>query len=144
VDVFLGVDVGTGSARAGLFTRDGELLASAKQNIRMWKQGSDIVEQSSEDIWQAVCSSVAAALELANVAPESVKGIGFDATCSLVILDKNGNPLPASPAGDAERNIIVWMDHRAREQAERINATAHPVLRYVGGRISPEIEGKQP
>jgi D-ribulokinase len=61
-------------------------------------------------------------------------------TCSLVILDKEGNPLPASPAGEAERNIIVWMDHRAREQAERINATAHPVLKYVGGRISPEME----
>ncbi|MFC7067330.1 FGGY-family carbohydrate kinase [Brucella rhizosphaerae] len=140
MDVFLGVDVGTGSARAGLFTRDGELLASAKQNIRMWKQGSDIVEQSSEDIWQAVCNSVAEALKQAKVAPESVKGIGFDGTCSLVILDKSGNPLSASPAGEAERNIIVWMDHRAREQAERINATAHPVLRYVGGRISPEME----
>jgi D-ribulokinase len=77
VDVFLGVDVGTGSARAGLFTRDGALLASAKQNIRMWKQGSDIVEQSSENIWQAVCNSVAAALKQAKIAPESVKGIGF-------------------------------------------------------------------
>lgn len=140
MDVFLGVDVGTGSARAGLFTRDGELLASAKQNIRMWKQGSDIVEQSSSDIWQAVCTAVRQALSLANIAPEAVKGIGFDATCSLVIVDKDGNPLPASPEGDAERNIIVWMDHRAREQAERINATAHSVLKYVGGRISPEME----
>jgi len=140
VDVFLGVDVGTGSARAGLFTRDGELLASAKQNIRMWKQGSDIVEQSSSDIWQAVCTAVREALSLANIAPEAVKGIGFDATCSLVIVDKDGNPLPASPEGDAERNIIVWMDHRAREQAERINATSHLVLKYVGGRISPEME----
>ena len=140
VDVFLGVDVGTGSARAGLFTRDGELLASAKQNIRMWKQGSDIVEQSSSDIWQAVCIAVRQALSLANIAPEAVKGIGFDATCSLVIVDKDGNPLPASPEGDAERNIIVWMDHRAREQAERINATSHSVLKYVGGRISPEME----
>ncbi len=73
MDVFLGVDVGTGSARAGLFTRDGELLASAKQNIRMWKQGSDIVEQSSEDIWKAVCNSVAAALKQANVAPNPSK-----------------------------------------------------------------------
>ncbi|OYR19384.1 FGGY-pentulose kinase family protein [Brucella thiophenivorans] len=140
MDVFLGVDVGTGSARAGLFTRDGELLASAKQNIRMWKQGSDIVEQSSSDIWQAVCTAVREALSLANIAPEAVKGIGFDATCSLVIVDKDGNPLPASPEGDAERNIIVWMDHRAREQAERINATSHLVLKYVGGRISPEME----
>jgi FGGY-family pentulose kinase len=32
------------------------------------------------------------------------------------------------------------MDHRAAEQADRINATGHPVLRYVGGRLSPEQE----
>ncbi|MFN7026943.1 MAG: FGGY-family carbohydrate kinase, partial [Pseudorhizobium sp.] len=36
--------------------------------------------------------------------------------------------------------IIVWMDHRAIEQARRINATKHPVLSYVGGVISPEME----
>lgn len=36
--------------------------------------------------------------------------------------------------------MIMWMDHRAVAQARRINATAHPVLRYVGGIISPEMQ----
>jgi FGGY-family pentulose kinase len=32
------------------------------------------------------------------------------------------------------------MDHRAAQYAEQINGGSHPVLRYVGGRISPEME----
>ena len=32
------------------------------------------------------------------------------------------------------------MDHRALDQARRINAGKHRVLDYVGGAISPEME----
>ncbi len=47
-----------------------------------------------------------------------VRGIGFDATCSLVALDANDKPVTVSPTGKDEQNIIVWMDHRApTEQA---------------------------
>ena len=70
----------------------------------------------------------------------SVAGIGFDATCSLVVVGAGGNPLAVGPSGDTNRNIIVWMDHRAIDQARRINATEADVLRYVGGTISPEME----
>src|SRR5262249_53742305 len=38
------------------------------------------------------------------------------------------------------QNVIVWMDHRATDQTERINRTKHDVLRYVVGVISPEME----
>src|SRR6185437_4335962 len=43
-------------------------------------------------------------------------------------------------SGDPERNVIVWMDHRAIAEAREINETADEVLRYVGGSISPEME----
>jgi D-ribulokinase len=136
----IGVDVGTGSARAGLFTPDGRLLASAKRDIAIFHETGDIVEQSSTDIWNAVCFSVREAVRRSGVDPASVAGIGFDATCSLVVVGQNGAPLSVGPSDDPERNVIVWMDHRAVEQAERINATGHRVLDYVGGVISPEME----
>ena len=137
---FLGVDVGSGSARAGIFDATGDMLASAKRDIAIWREGADVVEQSSDDIWSAVCASTREALGKAGIDPADVRGIGFDATCSLVVLGKGGAALTVSPSGDPQRNIIVWMDHRAVQQAERINATGHPVLRYVGGVISPEME----
>jgi FGGY-family pentulose kinase len=137
---FIGIDVGTGSARAGIFDEQGRMLATAKRDIALYRDGPDIAEQSSADIWQAVCASVREAMAEAGLAPDDIAGIGFDATCSLVVLGPGGKPLPVGPHGDANRDVIVWMDHRAIEQAERINATRHPVLAYVGGTISPEME----
>jgi FGGY-family pentulose kinase len=138
--LYLGIDVGTGSARAGLFTAGGRMLASASRAIRMWKPRPDFVEQSSDDIWAACCAATREALAKARVKPARVQGIGFDATCSLVALDADDRPVSLSPDGGDAQNVIVWMDHRAIAQAERINRLKHPVLRYVGGVISPEMQ----
>ncbi len=54
----IGVDVGTGSARAGVFDAAGGLLATARRPLAMHREDGGIVEQSSEQIWQAVCESV--------------------------------------------------------------------------------------
>ena len=136
----LGVDVGTGSARAGLFDANGKMIASAQHPITLHRAAGAIAEQSSTEIWRAVCHVVKATLADAAVAPDRIAGIGFDATCSLVVLGAGGTPLPVGASEEAERDIIVWMDHRAIAQAERINATGHAVLKFVGGRISPEME----
>ena len=97
-------------------------------------------EYSSQDIWQAVCAAVRQVCGTAGVSPAAIAGIGFDATCSLVVRDADGAPLPVGATDGAVRDTIAWLDHRAVEQADRINRGAHPVLRYVGGRISPEMQ----
>ena len=140
MDAYLAVDVGTGSARAGVFDHEGHLLGTAVHPIQMWRPQPDFVEQSSDDIWRACCAAVREAVEQAGIEPGQIKGIGFAATCSLVALDTNDQPVSISPTGNDEQNVIVWMDHRAVEQAQRINATKHEVLRYVGGTISPEMQ----
>ena len=137
---FLGVDVGTGSARAGIFDDSGTLLGAAAQEIQLFRPREDFVEQSSEDIWRACGKAIRDALERAGLAPEQIRGLAFDATCSLVALGADDAPVTVSPTGRAEQNIIVWMDHRAVAEAEAINRTRHEVLRYVGGVISPEME----
>jgi D-ribulokinase len=137
---YIGVDVGTSSARAGVFDETGKLLGIARRPIRTWHEAGDIVEQSSSDIWNACAASVRAVIAEAAIAPDAVKGIGFDATCSLVVLAPDGTPVSVSGSGDAERNVIVWMDHRAIAEARQINDTQDDVLRYVGGSISPEME----
>ncbi|MHC4990740.1 MAG: FGGY-family carbohydrate kinase [Planctomycetota bacterium] len=139
-DCFLGIDVGTGSARAGLFDPDGRMLGSASIPIRMWRPETDFVEQSSEDIWNACGEAARTCLRLAAAAPDRVGGVGFDATCSLVALDGEDRPVTVSPTGRDEQNVIVWMDHRAATEARRINELGHEVLQYVGSRVSPEMQ----
>ena len=81
---------------------------------------------------QDVCSSLQD--------PSLVLGIGFDATCSLVAVDESGQPVTVSLSGDPQRNIILWQDHRAVEEAKEVNSSQHPVLSFVGGCISPEMQ----
>src|SRR5258705_1389145 len=137
---FIGVDVGTSSARAGVFDEKGTLLATARHSITVWHEAGSVVERSSSEIWAACAASVRAAMAEAALPPSAVKGIGFDATCSLVVLDAGANPLTVSTSGEARRNVIVWMDHRAIAEARLVNDTHDDVLRYVGGSISPEME----
>ncbi len=135
---FIGVDVGSTSARAGVFTADGRALGRHVAPIRTWRPQPDHVEQSGEEIWQAVCACVREAVRQSGSV--RIEGIGFDATCSLVALDAEGAPVSVSVTGEDAQNVVVWMDHRAEAEAERINAGRHEVLRYVGGRVSLEME----
>jgi FGGY-family pentulose kinase len=137
---FLGIDVGTGSARAGIFDGGGKLAGVASRPITIFREAGEIVEQSSDEIWAAVCAACREALAAAGLGAGDIAGIGVDATCSLVVLGPGGQSLAVGPSEDPARNIIVWMDHRAADQARRINAVEHPVIDYVGGRISPEME----
>ncbi|KGJ08402.1 FGGY-family carbohydrate kinase [Paracoccus sphaerophysae] len=136
----IGVDVGTSSARAGVFDAAGHLRAAASRPIAIWHDEGGVVEQSSADIWAAVCAAVRKAVARAGIGGDSVAGIGFDATCSMVVLGAGGVSLPVGPSGDPQRDVIVWMDHRAIDPGDRINAGGHAVLRHVGGRISPEMQ----
>ncbi|HEY0463676.1 MAG TPA: FGGY-family carbohydrate kinase, partial [Polyangiaceae bacterium] len=137
---FLGVDVGTGSARAGVFDASGVMLGNHSESIVTFRPADDFVEQSSADIWRACGVAIRGALAAASLRGEQIAGMAFDATCSLVALDADDSPVSVSPTGRPEQNVIVWMDHRALAQAAAINETKHEVLRYLGGSISPEME----
>lgn len=59
--LFIGVDVGTSSVRAAIYDALGQKLGYCERSIQIWKSpdlpdGS--YEQSSTDIWAAVCHTV--------------------------------------------------------------------------------------
>jgi FGGY-family pentulose kinase len=136
----VGVDVGSTSARAGVFDQGGRMLGSAQRSFATNRPAQDHAEHSSDEIWGAVGHAVREAVAAAQVPTDSVLGIAFDATCSLVLLDRAGRPVSASVSGEDRWNVVMWADHRAVAEAREISATGHRVLEFVGGVMSPEME----
>ena len=146
--LFIGIDVGTGSVRAALVAKSGSIVASATKDTQTFRDKTDhrIFEQSTTNIWDAICLCVSQVLapggngSSERIDPARVKGIGFDATCSLAVSDMQGNPITVTKGEDlgkqGDRNIILWADHRAEEEAKLINSTGSIVLDYVGGVMS--------
>jgi len=133
------VDVGTGSARAGVFGADGRMLGRSERPITLHRPLPDHAEHSSEDIWAAVAAAVRAARAAAGIASDAVAGLSFDATCSLVALDEADRPASVSTTGEDRWNVIVWLDHRAIAEAQICTASGHRVLDSLGGAMSPEM-----
>ncbi|KAL4735559.1 FGGY family of carbohydrate kinase [Aspergillus similis] len=141
-DHFIGIDVGTGSARACIIDAKGDIVGLASENIGLWQPQTGYYEQSTSNIWRCICVAVQRAINQHNIDPETVRGIGFDATCSLAVFS-NVTDEPISVTGpnfDTDRNVILWLDHRPVEETEKINETNHNLLRYVGGKMSVEME----
>lgn len=134
------VDVGTASARAGLFDAGGKLLSRTTHPITVRQPEAGHAEYDSDEIWQAVCGAVKAARVQAGLAEGAVAGIAFDATCSLVVRGENFRKVCVSASRDERLDTIAWFDHRAISEARDCTATGHRVLDYVGGVMSPEMQ----
>ncbi|KAL8741875.1 MAG: hypothetical protein Q9190_005568 [Brigantiaea leucoxantha] len=142
MDNYIGIDVGTGSARACVINAKGDILGMASENIGLWQPEQGYYEQSTNDIWRCICNSVQRILNQHSIAVDSIRGIAFDATCSLAVFthDTDEPMSVTSPKFENDRNIVLWLDHRPVEETAKINATKHNLLRYVGGTMSIEME----
>ncbi|KAL8948170.1 MAG: hypothetical protein Q9222_005621 [Ikaeria aurantiellina] len=142
MDNFIGIDVGTGSARACIINAKGDILGMASENIGLWQPEQGYYEQSTNDIWRCICNSVQRILNQHSIDANSIRGLAFDATCSLAVFSHDTDE-PVSVTGpkfDNDHNIVLWLDHRPVEETAKINATNHNLLRYVGGTMSIEME----
>jgi FGGY-family pentulose kinase len=126
----VGIDSGTQSLRAGIFDLAGNpaIYATREYPINFPRVGW--AEQAPADWWECAKATVNECMAKSGVKKQEIAGVSVDGTsCTVVVCQEDGTPL---------RPGILWMDVRAVEQAERVTATGHPVLKYVGGKESPE------
>ncbi|MBP8162016.1 MAG: carbohydrate kinase [Propionivibrio sp.] len=124
---FLGLDIGTGSAKAVLLNEAGVAIAEASAAYRPVSPKPGWSEIDVETWWQAI---IDCARQLPAEARNDVGGIGFSGQMHGVVLcDANSN---------AVRPAILWLDGRAGGVLSRYPQDS---LARVGNNLSPGMAG---
>ncbi len=109
VEVILGLDVGTTSAKAVALDQTGEIRASAASDPIATRCAPDgTSEQTPEEIWQAL---VTAGRRVVEGLPARVQ------VEALAVAAQSGSVIPILATGRAER-AVTWMDTRFRAVVE--------------------------
>ena len=149
--VVLGIDFGSDSVRClAVNPQTGEVLSEASAYYPRWKDGLyccpaenkyrqhplDYIESLEKCVNEAVC--------VANCANDVV-AMSFDTTASTpVLVDETGTPLSLLPeySENPDAMFVLWKDHTAIEEADRINNVAHSwktdYTEFCGGSYSCE------
>ncbi|MGI8424905.1 MAG: xylulokinase [Chloroflexota bacterium] len=116
--LFVGLDVGTSSVKAGVVDGAGEILALATAPCDVQRPRPGFVEQDAEQYWTAAAGCIRDLLAAPGIDVQHVVGL---ASCghapTLVLLDAGGAPV---------RPAIVWQDTRAAAEAEQLGADPGP------------------
>ena len=110
----LGIDAGTTSVKAGLFTADGQCLGIERQEYQLDTPAAEHAQLDPLLYWNACATTVRKVLAQANVKADSIVAVAVSSQGETTItLDGDGQPI--YPA-------IVWLDNRAETQAKKLAA----------------------
>jgi len=116
-EYILGVDIGTTSTKAVLFTTQGTVVNQHAVEYPLLSPAPTIQEQDPDEILAAVIQSVREVIEQSAIAPAALIGMSFSAAMhSLIAVDQNGTPLTQS---------ITWADRRSAGWVSKIRENYH-------------------
>lgn len=120
----LGVDIGTTTCKAGLFTLDGTVRRIARRPtpVRRAPQGHTFYDP--EELWQTVADAIAAVTTHDPAAARSVRAVGVASMgeAGLLVDARSGAPRTA---------LVPWNDPCATEQGEFLKHAADPLERFL-------------
>jgi gluconokinase len=128
---FIGVDVGTTSTKAIVFSASGASKGVGNQGYPLLTPHPSWAEQEPEAIFTAVIAAVRDAVNHAQIVASEVTAVGFSAaTHSLIAVDPKGYPLTHS---------IIWADNRSTLQVKRLkdSGKGHELYQRTGAPTHP-------
>ncbi|MFJ6748640.1 MULTISPECIES: FGGY-family carbohydrate kinase [unclassified Streptomyces] len=121
--IWLGLDLGTQSARCAAVDGTGQVLASASRPLTSRREGNRH-EQDPEEWWTAL--SAACREALAGIDAGRIRGLAIDGTSGTILLaDAHGTP--RTPG-------LMYDDGRAADQAAAVNEAGGAVWQELGYR----------
>ncbi|WP_237773053.1 FGGY-family carbohydrate kinase [Streptomyces luteocolor] len=121
--VWLGLDLGTQSARCVAVDSTGQVLAAASRPLTSHREGHRH-EQDPEQWWTALADACREALS--GIDGDRIRGLALDGTSGTILLaDAEGAPLTPG---------LMYDDGRAAAQAARVNDTGAAVWQELGYR----------
>ncbi|CAA9476875.1 MAG: carbohydrate kinase, FGGY() [uncultured Solirubrobacteraceae bacterium] len=126
-EVWLGLDLGTQSARVIAVGGDGELIAAQSRPLTSHRDGPRH-EQDPRQWWEALAEAGRAAME--SVPPGAVRGAALCATSGTILLvDDDGNPLTRG---------LMYDDARATRETAEVNEAGARTWQALGySRMQP-------
>ena len=131
LETFIGVDFGSDSVRAILVSSGGKIISSHTHNYGRWAEGKfcdaskSIFRQHPLDYLEGLEAVLKAVLKESD--KSAVRGIAIDTTGSTpCAVDSSGTPLSLKVefADDPDAMFLLWKDHSAQAEADRINFVA--------------------
>lgn len=122
----MGVDIGTTSTKAALFTETGDIISQHSIEYPLYTPTPATAEQDPEEIWTAVTTSVKTLIETSKIETSQLLCLSFSSAMhSLIAIGKNEHPLTRS---------ITWADNRSAKWAEQLKQhhKAHALYRRTG------------
>lgn len=126
----LAIDLGTSSAKVGLFSIYGEAFGWASAPVPLYLLPNGGAEQDAHDWWNAI---VAASKQLLAQAP-----IPREQIVAVCASTPGANTLPVDRAGNCLRRAITWLDTRGAEYTRQI--AGGPIAGYSAPKLFKWIQ----
>ncbi len=128
-DLVIGLDVGTGGARALAVDRQGQVIARADAKFEHppYEPEPGRFEQDADEWWRA--SQRCLRQLMAEIDGHTIHGISVDST--------SGTFVPVDADGQALMPALMYNDGRARELEDRVNAAAGDLIDRLGYHFPP-------
>ncbi|MBN1399898.1 MAG: hypothetical protein JXA74_03615 [Anaerolineae bacterium] len=93
-DLLVGLDLGSGGAKAAVFDRTGEIVALAQEEYAFDRPRPGISEIAAEDVWARACAVLRKVTGHVGLSAERIAGVGLSVIGETGLpLDEQGRPL---------------------------------------------------